>query len=141
MKYKILLILFILSLVSSLTLSFKPVSEICDLNQGCEVVHYSEYNYTFGIQNSHYGVFVFIALILLTASQIKNPREIKKFVIYSLVTVGFLWGIYFLYIQHFILQAYCKYCLIVDFSMILALMVLLPDIKKDFPRIIEKLKR
>jgi uncharacterized membrane protein len=140
-KYHLLLILFTISLISSAILAFTPVSEICVPGEGCEVVQNSPYAKTLGVENSLIGVFIFIFLILLTASQIKNQREIKKFIIYSLVIIGFFLAIYFLYIQHFILQAYCKYCLVVDFSMILALMVLLPDIKKDFPKIMEKFKK
>ncbi len=140
MKYKILLILFMLSLVSSLTMSLKPVSEICEPGEGCEVVQNSIYSETFGIKNNYIGSLIFIGLILLTISQIINPKENKKLLIHFSVIVSSLIAIYFLYLQQFILNAYCKYCLVVDFSMILALITILPDLKKDFPRILKKLK-
>jgi len=135
MKYKILLVLFIISFASSLTLSLKPVSEICDLNKGCEVVHYSQYNFTFGIQNSHYGIFIFLFLILLTSSQIVKPKKNKETAIKLLVIIGSLIVVYFLYIQEFVLNAYCKYCLLVDFSLLLALIVILSELKEDVKKI------
>ena len=135
MKYKVLLVLFIISFASSLTLSLKPVSEICDLNKGCEVVHYSQYNFTFGIQNSHYGVFIFLFLILLTSSQIVKPKKNKETAIKVLVIIGSLIVVYFLYIQEFVLNAYCKYCLLVDFSLLLALIVILSELKEDVKKI------
>jgi len=125
LKYKILLALFLISLASSLVLSLTPVSLICDFNVGCDVVHYSDYNFTFGIQNSHYGVIIFALVAFLIYSNIKKPDKNKKLMINSAVILGSLIAIYFLYVQHFILGAYCKYCLIVDFSMIIALMVTL----------------
>jgi len=135
MKYKVLLVLFIISFASSLTLSLKPVSEICDLNKGCEVVHYSQYNFTFGIQNSHYGIFIFLFLILLTSSQIVKPKKNKETAIKLLVIIGSLIVVYFLYIQEFVLNAYCKYCLLVDFSLLLALIVILSELKEDVKKI------
>ena len=137
MKYKVLLVLFIISFASSLTLSLKPVSEICDLNKGCEVVHYSQYNFTFGIQNSHYGVFIFLFLILLTSSQIVKPKKNKETAIKVLVIIGSLIAVYFLYIQEFVLNAYCKYCLLITMNggKYLALIVILSELKEDVKKI------
>ncbi len=140
MKYKILLILFILSLISSLTLSLKPVSETCGIRSGCEVIHYSGYDSTFGIKNSNFGVFIFSFLILLTISQIIKPKKNKKFLIHISIIIGSGIAIFFLYLQQFVLNAYCKYCLVIDFSLILALIIILPEIRKEFPKILKKLK-
>lgn len=138
MKYKILLVLLILSLVSSLTMSLKPISEICNPGEGCEVVQNSPYSETFGIKNSHFGVLIFTSLIFLIISQIQKPRENKKFVIYFSIIIGSLISLYFFYLQQFVLNAYCKYCLLVDFSLVLALIVILPEIRKDFPKFLAK---
>lgn len=132
MKYKVLLILFIISLMSSFTLSFEEVSEFCNPGEGCEVVHASEYNYTFGIQNSHYGILIFSLLILLTLSQMQKPKRIKENILHVSIVFGAIISIYFLYIQHFALNAYCKYCLLIDFSLLVALFAILPELKKDF---------
>ena len=124
-KYKILLILFSVSLAVSIILSLTPLPIICDPNKGCDVVQTSPYNFTFGIKNSYYGIFIFAFLIFLTLSEIKRPNKNKKLLIKTGVAIGSLVTIYFLYIQIFVLNAYCKYCLVVDFSMLLALIVVL----------------
>ena len=131
-RYQIILALFIISLISSIILSVKPVAEICDISSGCEVVHYSQYNYAFGIQNSYYGVVIFTLLIVLTLSYLINPTHNKKALINLSIVVGSLIALYFLYLQHFVLEAYCRYCLIVDFSMIISLILILPELKKGF---------
>ena len=138
MKYKILIVLFILSLVSSMSLSLKSIAEICGVGSGCEIIHYSGYNSTFGVDNSDYGIFIFAFLILLTISQMIKPTKNKKLLLYSSIIIGSGIALFFLYIQQFVLSAYCKYCLIVDFSLILSLLVILPEINKDFPKVLNK---
>lgn len=119
-KYKILLILFGISLIGSIVLSLIPVPVVCDPGVGCDAVQTSSYNQTFGIKNSYYGVVVFIFLIFLTLSHIKNPTKNKRLLIHSAVVIGSLISLYFLYLQKFTLQAYCTYCLVVDISILIA---------------------
>ena len=73
LKYKILLILFIISLVSSLMLAFIPNGETCNVEDTCNAVQASKYSETFGIKNSHYGVAIFLFLTILTFSEIRKP--------------------------------------------------------------------
>ncbi|GIU68546.1 MAG: hypothetical protein KatS3mg001_396 [Candidatus Pacearchaeota archaeon] len=129
-KYIILLFLFVISLISSLILSIVPNSEICRPGVGCDIVHNSSYNYTLGIQNSYYGIFIFSFLILMTFLQIKKHTKEKRVFINVAVVTGFLISLYFLYIQKFILKAYCIYCLIVDFSMVIAFLIVIFNWKK-----------
>ena len=131
-RYHVVLLLFLISLISSIMLSVTPVSVICDVSSGCEVVHYSQYNYTFGMQNSYYGVIIFALLIILTLSYLINPTQNKKAMINLSIVIGSLIALYFLSIQHFILEAYCRYCLIVDFSMMISLILIFPELKKGF---------
>lgn len=130
MKYKILLILFVIALLASLILSFLPVAEICNPNIGCEVIHHSSYNYIFGIQNSYFGILFFALGALLIHSQIKNATKQKKNLIHAAVIIGSIIALYFLYLQQFILKSYCIYCLTVDVSMLLALLVIIFNWKK-----------
>jgi len=130
-KYEILLVLVIISLLSSLILSFAPAQEFCDVNEeGCGVVHTSSYNYTFGIKNSYYGVFIFLFLSLLIYSQIKKPDNIKRNIIHLAIIFGTIVATAFLYIQQFVLNAYCEYCVIVDVCMLLSLLVIIFNWKK-----------
>lgn len=129
-KYQIILVLFIISLIASMILSFTPVSEFCNPSQGCNVVHNSEYNFTFGIQNSHYGILIFLTLSIITFFQIKKPSKEKKNIIHAAIIIGSLIALYFIYIQGFILNSYCKYCLVVDLSVLASLAIILITWKK-----------
>ena len=131
-RYHVILALLIISLISSIMLSSSPISLICNISSGCETVHYSDYNYTFGIQNSHYGVVIFSLLVLLLFSYLINPTQNKKALINLAIIGGSLVALYFLYIQHFVIEAYCRYCLIVDASVIICLILILPELKKGF---------
>ncbi len=129
-KYIILLLIFLASLTSSLLLSSAPVNEICDDSNKCDIVQNSKYAYTLGIKNANYGMFIFSFLSIITFLHIRKPSKNKKTIIYSGIIIGAILSIYFLYIQHFILKTYCKYCLIVDISLIIALILILLTWKK-----------
>ena len=131
LKYEILLALAIISLLSSLILSFTPIPKSCDINgEGCDAVYNSSYNYTFGIKNSYYGVFIFLFLSLLIYSQIKKPTDVKRNIIHIAIIFGSIVATFFLYIQQFVLDTYCKYCVIVDISLLLSLLVIIFNWKK-----------
>lgn len=125
LKYLIILIILFISLISSIILSAKPIEEICDITQGCSVVQNSNYAKTLGIKNSHLGIIGFSALIILLTSQIKKPTAIKKILIKSGFFLAFLVAIYFIYIQVSVLNAFCRYCIIVDISSIINLGIIL----------------
>ena len=125
LKYNILFVLFLVALLFSVILSFFPTPAICSLNGGCDVVHDSPYNYTFGIQNSYFGIPIFLVLTFLAFSQIKHPTKTKRKWINRGVLLGGLVAVYFLVIQAFVLKSYCHYCLVVDISILASLAIVL----------------
>lgn len=127
--YSILLILFLISLGSSLVISTQPISAYCDPGSGCDIVQHSSYASTFGIKNSHFGIIGFSLLSIITYLQIKSPSKQKKQFIYLGILISSLIAIYFIYLQEFVLNAYCKYCMVVDISMLLALGIIIYDVK------------
>ena len=130
MKYWTILIFILLALGSSAVLAFEPLSEVCNVEQGCSVVQNSTYAYTFGVKNSVYGVGIFAFLSILALIQIfRHSNKMEKFLKFSLI-IGSAIAIYFLILQIFVLKAYCKYCIVVDLSVILALLVLSAPRKK-----------
>jgi len=123
-KYTLVSILLLVALASSAILAFEPLSVVCNAEQGCALVQNSVYAYTFGIKNSLYGVGIFSVLLLLALLQIfKHSGKMERFLKSSLI-VGSAVAVYFLFLQIFILHAYCKYCIVVDLSVILALLVI-----------------
>lgn len=121
-KYAVLIGIFFLSFVSSAILSFIPPEQACGgVQTTCYAVQISQYEKTLGINNSYFGLIAFTILAILALLQIKNPSKYKKKIITFGLFIGSFFAIYFLYIQFFILEALCKYCLVVDFGTLLSL--------------------
>jgi len=129
-KYPLLMLFFIIALIASAILSFVPTPDVCNLEAGCYTVQNSPYNSILGIKNSYLGMLIFLAAIILIYFQIKNPSLIKRKLIYLMTIIGAIIAVCFFAIQVFVLHAFCKYCVIVDFSMIAALIVVLAYWKK-----------
>lgn len=123
-KYLLVSILLLIALAGSMILAFEPLSVICGVESGCEFVQNSPYAHTFEIKNSIYGIGIFSTLSLLAFMQgFMHSNKIEKFLKFSLI-IGSAIAVYFLILQIFVLHAYCKYCLVVDLSVILALLVM-----------------
>lgn len=129
LKYRLIFVMFLIALVSSILLSFTSApDEFCSIGEfegGCDIVHASDYNYTFGIQNSYYGVVIFLFLSVVAFLQMLKHNEVRKEIIHLSVILGSVVALYFLYIQHFVLGAYCPYCVVTDLSVLIALGVTL----------------
>jgi len=124
MKYKILLTIFAICLASSLLLTFTPVEKICgDQTSGCSIVQNSQYKKTLGINNSYFGIIAFTILITITISHMQNPKRYKKIFLTSLTIISALVAIYFIYLQIFVIKAFCTYCMIVDIGVLFALII------------------
>ncbi len=121
MKYKTILIIFAISLICSVILSFIPTTLTCNTVQNtCNEVQKSDYSQFLGIQNSYYGVVIFAFLTFLTISHIKHPVKYKKQIIHAGIIIGAGIALYLLYIQQFVLGEYCKFCVITDTSLLIA---------------------
>jgi uncharacterized membrane protein len=123
-KYRILIILFIISFAASTALSVIPLPEICDPGKGCDVVQTSKYATLFGIKNSIYGMGVFALLITLSYFQLKRfNRNRDKIINYSII-IGTVIALWFIYLQAIVLEAWCKYCMVADIAVIFAFLVI-----------------
>jgi len=118
-KYTIISILFLICLIGSVVLTAKPTPAICE--SGCEVVQISKYSQTFGIKNSLYAIPIFSVLLILSLIQIKKQNQKIKKVIKISTIIGSIIALYFIFLQIFVLNAYCTYCLVVDVGILLAL--------------------
>ena len=124
-KYRIILLVFIIGLLSSLALSLESLKEICSPEKGCNSVQNSQYALTFGIKNSNYGILIFSLLIIITVMHMYNPTKNKRKIINLSIVLGALIALYFIYLQKFVLKSYCKYCIVVDLSLLFGLLLLL----------------
>lgn len=124
-KYVVLIVIFFISFVASAILSFIPAEQACGgVQTTCYVVQTSQYEKTLGINNSYLGLLAFPILLIFALSYIKSPRKYKKQIITAGIIFGSLVALYFLYIQFFVIQALCKYCMVVDIGALLSLGIL-----------------
>ncbi len=127
-KYHILIILFAIAAIFSALLSFVPVSKLCDSQIGvtasCSGVLSSAYGQTFGIPNSYLGLFVFSILFIVTFFQIKKPTKQKESILIFGIVISSLFAIYLIYLQLFILNEICRFCMVVDISSVLTLITI-----------------
>ena len=125
MKYKTIMLLISLALLSSIILTFIPIEQACGLEtSGCYQVQSSEYEEIMGLKTAHIGVVAFTILFIITFLHNKKPKKQTKQLIQVGLTVGSLFALYFLYLQFFVLKTICKYCMVTDIGVLLSLAVM-----------------
>jgi uncharacterized membrane protein len=90
---------------------YKDVIPPCSVTGGCEVVLTSIYSQIFGVPTSLLGSIYYL-LILIGAFSYLESKNLNLLKWSLLLTVpGFLFSLWFVYIQVFELYSYCIYCL------------------------------
>ena len=133
-KYKLILLILVLSLASSILLSFVPLPILCTPFEGCNAVQTSSYAKTFGVDNSKIGIAIFALMILIIIAHIRKPNKSRELFIRLGIFAGTLVSLYFLYLQQFVIHAWCKYCLVVDIGMLVAFVIININPKKHVQR-------
>lgn len=117
-----------LGLVDTVYLSYHAVTKT-DVScwwftkEWCQKVQYSSYSQTLGIPNPYLGLLMYVAILLLTYFTLGGLAA--PWIVQAVVVFGFLFSMYFTYIQAFVLRAFCTWCVIsaVNFTiMFLALL-------------------
>lgn len=90
----------------------------------CKKVQYSKYSKTLGIPNPLAGMLMYGAIFTLTA--LADNGIINFIPVVSIITVGFLFSLYFTYIQAYVLKAFCTWCVLsaVNFTVMFILILL-----------------
>lgn len=78
----------------------------------CRKVQYSKQSKTLGVPNSVLGFLMYSAIFLLVTFHPVLPVISAGALITLLVFVGFLFSFYFMYVQAFVLRAFCTWCVI-----------------------------
>ncbi len=76
----------------------------------CYKVQHSPQSKTLGIPNSYAGFAMYVAILTLTYLYAGGSLAIWP--IQAIVTFGFLFSMYFLYVQAFVLRAFCTWCVV-----------------------------
>lgn len=99
-------------------LHYKNVLPPCSLAGGCETVLTSKYSVALGVPIALLGALYYLLVIILTGIYWQTKYRYIPALLLTLTTVGLLVGAYLIYLQAFVLHAFCQYCLtseLIDF--------------------------
>ena len=86
---------------------------VCNIQNlsGCNVVVASPYAYLFGIPLAEYGVLFYSILFVIAALELVIFDRLLRRVLQGISLVGVIASLYFTFIQMFVINAFCIYCL------------------------------
>lgn len=84
----------------------------CFLGTGCDAVANSPYSKLFGVPLVVYGMAFYLVVGVITLLYLDTKKEIFARLIFPVTGIGFLMSLYFIYIQKFLIGAFCVYCVI-----------------------------
>lgn len=96
-----------------LTINHYSGSELnCNIASGCELVTSSVYSMIGPVPVALLGVayYLFVIFMIILYLDTRN-KKVLRYVGWFTVT-GFVMSLYFLFIQAFVLNAFCQYCLV-----------------------------
>ena len=103
---------------------------------GCDTVTSSAYSVIFGVPVALLGTLYYLTVFLLTIAFIDTRKRVFFDIARMCTVAGFFFSLWFLYVQAFILHAYCIYCLgsVVTSTLLFAGTLFSVFQKKDLPR-------
>lgn len=84
----------------------------CFITSGCDTVSKSPYSVMFGVPLSAWGVVFYLGIGFLALLYIDTKNLIVAKLIPLATTLGFLSSLYFVYVQKFLIGAFCIYCIL-----------------------------
>lgn len=110
-----ILVLCVLGIFNTMYLSAhvfskQPVKCLWFPPEWCRKVQFSKYSRTFGIPNPFAGLGMYSAILVLAIFFVNGAVNFAP--IYWIIWFGFLFSMYFLFIQAFVLKAFCTWCVV-----------------------------
>ena len=84
----------------------------CTITQGCDLVTKSEYSSIMGIPVALLGALYYLAIFLAVYIIIETKKTDYLRFIAIATTFGFLFSVWFVYLQFFVIHAICQYCML-----------------------------
>lgn len=84
----------------------------CTITQGCDLVTKSEYSSILGVPVALLGAIYYLTIFLAVYIIIETKKtEYLRFIAIA-TTFGFLFSAWFVYLQLFVINAICQYCIL-----------------------------
>lgn len=117
LSYAVLILAFLgfLDATYLTILHYQNVIPPCSLAHGCETVLTSRYATVAGIPIALVGAGFYVALLVLTALGLQTKRLLFTNLLMLLTGTGLLISAILVYLQAFVLHAFCQYCLTSEF--------------------------
>lgn len=96
-------------------LHYKAVVPPCTIAKGCEVVLTSKYATILGIPIALLGSLFYVAIIALTFLALQTKKFVFLQLLILITSTGIIVSGVLVYLQAFVLHAYCQYCLTSEF--------------------------
>ncbi|MFZ3020131.1 MAG: vitamin K epoxide reductase family protein [Minisyncoccia bacterium] len=91
---------------------FKGLIPPCTINFKCDVVAASTYSSFFGIPVSYLGLLYYLPLFIGSFLFFEKKNQLMVLKLLTLISgIGFLFSLYLTYIQGWVLNAWCIYCI------------------------------
>ena len=134
-KFLFYLILSLLGLADAFYLSWVKIQNtelFCGGSTNCETVNSSRYANLFGVPVAFLGFVTYIAIIvfLLLGKKKLISKEIGTFVLFGITLIGTLFSVYLTYIEIYVIDAICPYCLVSAIIMLVLFVLAIYDLIK-----------
>ena len=91
---------------------YTQTSILCSILEGCDRVTTSTYSIIGGVPVALLGALYYLAIFILAIANIVKPDKKLAQILFYLSLVGFLFSLWLVYLQIFVIKALCLYCLI-----------------------------
>ena len=85
---------------------------ICGIVEGCNTVAASPYSVLFGMPLAYLGLLFYVFIFILGVWLLSRDGAWLRTVLLATTSIGLASSLYFVYLQTFVIQAYCVYCVI-----------------------------
>ena len=113
---KLVAVLFMLAILGFADSSFLTIEHFKNTippctTAGCETVLSSSYSVVAGVPVALFGALYYLLIAIGLFAHIEGKHEPSLRIVLLCTVIGFSMSLWFLFVQAFILNAYCMYCL------------------------------
>jgi len=130
----IFLLLSMVGVIDSFYLTYSHLSggeAGCFLVEGCDLVLTSQYSEFLGIPVALFGLIYYLFIFLgFLYYNFRGGEKLSKILLFS-TFAGILASLWFVYLQAFVIKAYCSYCLVSALTSILLFILAMYVLKRN----------
>lgn len=93
-------------------LHYQNIIPPCSVLGECETVLTSQYSVLWGVPTSLFGALYYLAVVVLSVLYFDTKRTEYIVAAMGVVIAGFVFTLWLVYLQAFVIKAFCEYCLL-----------------------------